>query len=130
MQDSIFTKIIKGELPCHKVYEDDRTIAFLPLYPVARGHVLVVPKRQVEQFYDLPPADYDALMETVKKVALRMKEVLGTKRVGLKVEGLEVPHVHVHVLAFDTHEQYDEHPDQSGEPDHTALEAMAKKLTF
>jgi histidine triad (HIT) family protein len=128
MDDSIFTKIIKGEIPCHKVYEDDKTIAFLPLQPVALGHVLAVPKLQVDQFYDLPDDDYQALMATVKKVAQHMKHVLGSKRIGLKVVGEEVPHAHVHIIAFDTVAQYNELPDLAAPPDHTALAAMAKRL--
>jgi histidine triad (HIT) family protein len=129
-EDSIFTRIIKGEIPCHKVYEDDRTIAFMPLHPVAQGHVLVVPKLQIDQFYDLPAEDYRALWQTVQKVAQRMREILQPKRVGLKVVGEEVPHAHVHVIAFDTVEEYDQRPDVSAEPDHHALAAMAEKLTF
>ncbi len=130
MQDSIFTKIIKGEIPCHKVYEDDKTIAFMPLHPIAKGHVLVVPKLQVDQFFDLPTDSYQALMSTVQKVAQRMKQVLGTKRVGLKVVGLDVPHTHVHVIAFDSLQEYDQNSDESLEPDHTALAELAKKLKF
>ncbi len=130
MVDSIFTKIIKGEIPCHKVYEDDKTIAFLPLRPIAKAHVLVVPKRQVDQFYGLPTEDYQALMATVKKVAERLNEVIRPKRVGLQVVGLDVPHAHVHVLAFDTLDEYREHESDKPEPDHEALAKMAKKLAF
>lgn len=130
MQDSVFTRIIKGELPCHKVYEDEQTIAFIPLHPIAKGHVLVVPKLQVDQFVELPEPDYTALMRSVQKVAQRMRDVLQPKRVGLQVVGLDVPHVHVHVIAFDTLEEYRELPDQSQEPDHEKLAALAKKLMF
>lgn len=130
MEDSVFTKIIKGELPCHKVYEDDKTIAFLPLQMSGQGHVLVVPKLQVDQFFELPDADYSALMTSVKKVAKRMHEVLQTKRVGIQVVGLDVPHVHYHVIAFDTLDEYLSHPDDTLPPDHEALAAMAKRLAF
>lgn len=128
MQDSIFTKIIKGEIPCHKVYEDAKTIVFVPLHPIAKGHVLAVPKLQVDQFFDLPAEDYQALMATVQKVAAHMNQVLGTKRVGLQVVGLDVPHVHVHIVAFDTLEEYREHPDQSAPVDNAKLAAMAERL--
>jgi len=128
MQDSVFTKIIKGEIPCHKVYEDAKTIAFVPLHPIARGHVLAVPKLQIDQFFDLPTDDYTALMATVKKVAAHMNAVLGTKRIGLQVVGLDVPHVHIHVIAFDTLEEYREHPDESAPVDHALLAGMAEKL--
>lgn len=127
-QDSVFTKIIKGEIPSHKIYEDDKTLAFLPLHPIARGHVLVVPKVQVDQFYDLNPEDYQALMATVQKVAHHMKAVLGTERVGLQVVGLDVPHAHVHVIAFNTMEEFREKEDQTKEPDHNALQGMAQQL--
>lgn len=130
MEESVFTKIIKGELPCHKVYEDDKTIAFLPLHMNGQGHVLVVPKRQVDQFFELPDEDYNALMASVKKVAQRMKEVLQTDRVGIQVVGLDVPHVHYHVIAFDTLEEYLAHPDDTLPPDHEALASMAKRLAF
>lgn len=128
MEESVFTKIIKGELPSHKVYEDDKTLALMPLHPVAKGHVLVVPKAQVDNFYDLEDADYQALMKTVKQTAKRMKEVLGTRRVGLQVVGLDVPHAHVHVIAFDTLDEFREVEDKTAAPDHTALESMAERL--
>jgi histidine triad (HIT) family protein len=129
-EDSIFTKIIKGEVPSHKVYEDSSTIAFLPLHPLALGHVLVVPKNQVDNFYDLPPADYQALMLTVQKVAKRMKEVIGSKKIGLKIEGLDVPHTHVHVLAFDNADQFSEAEDFTEPVDHEKLAEIAGKLAF
>lgn len=128
MEDSVFTKIIKGQIPCHKVFEDDSTIVFVPLYPLALGHVLAVPKRQVDQFYELPDSEYQALMATVKKIASHMKTVVGSKRVGLKVEGLDVPHAHVHILAFDTNEQFNQVPDESLPPDQSKLAELAAKL--
>ena len=128
MQDSVFTQIIKGELPYHKVYEDTKTIAFIPLHPIAKGHVLVVPKLQIDQFFDLPAEEYQALMATVQKVAQHMREVLQTKRVGLQVVGVDVPHAHVHVIAFDTLEEFRELPDESTPADHTVLAALAEKL--
>lgn len=68
MEDSVFTKIIKGQLPSHKVYEDDKTIVIVPLHPIAKGHLLVIPKLQVDQFYELPDDDYAALWLTVKSL--------------------------------------------------------------
>jgi HIT domain-containing protein len=84
MQDSIFTKIVKGEIPAHKLYEDERTLAFLDIYPSVRGQAVVIPKKQVEFVWDLDDADYLAVMETTKKIARRLREVLGTKYVGTK----------------------------------------------
>ena len=130
MEDSVFSKIIKKELPCHKVYEDEMTIAIIPIYPVAVGHVLVIPKVQVDEFYNLDTKYYLALMSTVKKVARRMNQVLQTKRIGLQVIGLDVPHCHVHVIAFNTLEEYKQTPDDSQAIDHQKLAAMASRLAF
>lgn len=130
MQDSIFTKIIKGQIPCHKVYEDDLTIAFMDIHPAQPGHVLVVPKKQIDEFQDLPDDYYHAVWSTVKKVAQRQKVVLGRKRSGVHVVGLDVPHAHVHVLPFDTLEQYLTVADKTEEPNHDALAEMAKRLSF
>lgn len=129
-QDSIFTKIIKGEIPCHKIYEDDKTIAFLDIHPTQPGHTLVVPKTQVAEFQDLDDQDYQAVWATVKKVANQIKTQLQPARVGVHVEGFDVPHVHIHVLPIN-HGFKDFTPaDQTREPDHDALAAMAKKLAF
>ncbi len=131
MEDSVFTKIIKGEIPCHKVYEDDKTIAFLDINPVQPGMTLVVSKRQVSNFYELPDDEYQALWATVKKVSLKLKEVFpNKKRVGVQVEGLDVDHVHVKLFPIDTATDYRSIPDETAEPDHAALADMAKRLAF
>lgn len=106
MQDSVFTKIINREIPSHIVYEDDMTIVIVPLESIAKGHVLAIPKLQVDQFFDLPAEEYLALMTTVKNVATKMKEIYKTTRVGIQVVGLDVPHAHIHVVAFDTLEEF------------------------
>ena len=129
MQDSIFTKIIRGELPSHKVYEDDQTLAFLSIYPSVPGHTLVIPKTQVESVWDLSDEDYVAIMNTTKKVALRLRDVLGTERVGEKVIGLDVPHAHVHLIPFTDPKDYYAF-ETKDEPDHEALADMAQKLFF
>jgi histidine triad (HIT) family protein len=130
MQDSIFTKIIKGEIPSHKIYEDDKTFAFLDIHPKTPGHVLVVPKNQVQFAWDLPNEDYAALMSTVKKIALRIKEVLQPKFVGEEIMGVDVPHAHIHVFPFNSMEEYRKVVDMNTEPNHEALAEMAKKLAF
>lgn len=130
MQDSIFTKIIKGEIPCHKIYEDDKTLAFLDIHPKQPGHTLVIPKKQVEFLWDLDDEDYQAVMATAKKVALRLRDVLGKPYVGELVVGIDVPHAHVHVYPFSILEESRFIPDPSAEPDHGTLAVMAKKLTF
>lgn len=128
--DSIFTKIIKGEIPCHKVYEDDRTIAFMDIHPAQPGHVLVVPKVQVDHFQDLPNEDYDALWRTVKVLARRIKEVIEPKRVGVHIAGFDVPHAHVHLIPINRGFVDFTPADMSVEPDHEALAALAKRLAL
>jgi histidine triad (HIT) family protein len=97
---SVFTKIINGEIPCYKIYEDDKTFAFLDINPETKGHTLVVPKNEVDKIYELPDEDYRALMDTVKKLSANMEKVLGTRTLW-KVIGTDVPHAHVHLLPYD-----------------------------
>ena len=96
--DSIFTKIINGEIPCHKVDETDKFIAFLDINPKAEGHTLVVPKKQVDRIWDLDQELYKDLWFYVKELALHIEKKIPCVRVGLWVEGLEVPHTHVHLV--------------------------------
>ncbi len=97
---SIFTRIIKGEIPCYKIYEDDKTIAFLDINPETKGHTLVIPKKEVDKIYDLEDEDYRALMQTVKKLSAHLESKLGSRTLW-KVIGTDVPHAHVHLLPFD-----------------------------
>ena len=129
MEDSIFTKIIKGEIPCEKVYEDDRTLAFMTITPVREGHTLVIPKIQVDQFVDVPDDDYEATWRTAKKVAKRIRDVTGKQRVGIVVKGVEVPHFHVHLIPFDVGEDLGRGEGGDNASD-TELAAMAEKLRF
>lgn len=130
MQESVFTKIIKGEIPCHKVYEDDKTLAFLTIGPMYDGHTLVVPKVQVDQYIDLPDEDYDALWKTVKKVSKRIRDVVGKERVGLIIEGVDIPHVHIHLIPFDKNESLKVEPASPDSADHKKLAQIAEKLAF
>lgn len=130
MEDSIFTKIIKGEIPCHKVYEDDTTFAFLDISPIAPGHTLVVPKKQVESLWDLDDNTYQAVMAAAKKIATRMKQQLQVEYVGVQVIGVDVPHAHVHLIPFNEVSDYHNIPDTLAEPNHGALAAVARKLQF
>lgn len=126
MKDSIFTKIINGEVPCHKVYEDERTFAFLDIHPVQPGHVLVIPKVPVEFVWDLKDDDYVALMHACQKIARRMRQVLGKKYIGSRVIGTDVPRAHVHLIAFDESSELRNQPQT--EPDHQALAEVAARL--
>ena len=128
MEASIFTKIIQGDIPCHKVYEDELTLAFLDIHPVAPGHVLVVPKTQIEFMWDLPPQEYKAVMATARRVARHVRQVLGVPYVGQQIIGTDVPHAHVHVIPFHTVEEFYHRPSMNDEPNHQALAAMAGRL--
>lgn len=98
IEPSVFTRIINGEIPSHKIYEDDRVIAFLTNHPFSEGHTLVVPKQQIDQIWDLEQDDYDYLWETARKVASRLRSALDVERVGVVVKGFEVPHAHIHLI--------------------------------
>ena len=95
---SIFTKIIRGEIPSYKVAEDNKNIAFLDISPIKRGHVLCVPKLEVDELFELPMDDYNSLMSFTKRVAQSLKRVLPCKRIGSMVLGMEVPHAHIHLV--------------------------------
>lgn len=134
MQESIFTKIIKGEIPSHKVYEDDKTLAFLDIYPATEGHTLVIPKKEIEFIWDLDAEDYSALMDSVQKVGRRLREVTGKKYVGTMVIGTDVPHAHVHVVPFESAVDIKAVVSMRGrdqkEPDHEELARLAKEIAF
>ncbi len=95
---SIFTKIINGEIPSYKVTENEKFYAFLDINPNAKGHTLVVPKEEVNKLFDLDEESYNELMIFSRKIAIAIEKVIPCKRIGLSVIGLEVPHVHVHLI--------------------------------
>lgn len=132
MEPSVFTKIINGEIPCHKVYEDDHTIAFLDIMPLMPGHTLVVPKRQVDDFEQLPDNEYQALFAAVKKLAVRLKEVYGARKAVTLIMGYEVPHAHVHVMPsateIDFYTAIEQRNQRPTEPDHSVLAKTAERI--
>jgi len=95
---SIFTKIISGEIPSFKIYEDDNYLAFLDINPNALGHTLCIPKKEINEIFDLDDETFSGLMIFSKKVAHAIKKAVVCKRVGVSIIGLEVPHVHVHLI--------------------------------
>lgn len=95
---SIFTKIISGEIPSYKVAENDDFYAFLDINPNAKGHTLVVPKKEVNKLFDLEEETYNSLMSYARKIAIALEKAVACKRIGMAVIGLEVPHVHVHLI--------------------------------
>lgn len=95
---SIFTKIIKGKIPCYKIAEDDNFIAFLDVNPNAKGHTLCVPKQEIDKIFDIEDDLYLGLMQFSKKIAIALEKTVTCKRIGMAVIGLEVPHAHVHLI--------------------------------
>lgn len=95
---TIFTKIINGEIPCHKIAEDEHHIAFLDINPVSEGHTLVVPKDEIDYLFDLPDKRLTSLILFAKKIAHVLDRATGCMRTGIIVEGLEVPHAHIHLI--------------------------------
>jgi len=99
---SIFSRIVAGEIPSYKVAEDDRHYAFLDINPVAEGHVLVIPKREVDYIFDLPDDELASLHIFAKRVAEAIKAAIPCRKVGMAVLGLEVPHAHIHLVPLRT----------------------------
>ncbi len=95
---SIFTKIVNGEIPCYKIAEDENYFAFLDVNPNAKGHTLCIPKREIDKIFDMEEEHYLGLMRFSRKVAKAIEKSVTCKRVGVAVVGLEVPHVHVHLI--------------------------------
>ena len=123
---SIFTKIINGEIPCYKVAEDDHFIAFLDIDPNVKGHTLCVPKKEVDKLLDLDEETYIELMQFARKVGLAIEKTLICNRVGMSVIGLEVPHVHVHLIPLN--EMKDMSFKHKIAMDNEAFIALAKKI--
>jgi histidine triad (HIT) family protein len=95
---SIFSKIVNGEIPAYKVAEDENYLAFLDIFPVAKGHTLVIPKKEVDYIFDLEDDLYAGLQAFAKKVAIGLKKAVPCQKVGVLVLGLEVPHAHIHLI--------------------------------
>ena len=99
---SIFSKIVNGEIPCYKVAEDGNYLAFLDIFPLANGHVLVIPKVETDYLFDLGDNEYAGLMLFTKRVALALRTAIPCKKVGVAVLGLEVPHAHIHLVPLNS----------------------------
>ena len=95
---SIFSKIVKGDIPAYKVAEEDNHLAFLDIFPLAKGHVLVIPKKESDYIFDIASEEYLALWKFAQKVAKGMDKVIACERIGVAVIGLEVPHAHIHLI--------------------------------
>lgn len=99
---SIFTRIINREIPAHIIAEDDRFIAFLDVMPLVEGHVLVVPKQEVDYIFDLDDSTLADMMVFARKIAVALRKTISCKRIGVSVIGLEVPHTHIHLIPMNT----------------------------
>lgn len=130
MSDNAFLKMIRGEIPFDKYYEDDATIAFLDFNPLTKGHTLVIPKEEYDHLDDCPDDLYRAIFETVHKVSKKLREELQPLRIALVVHGLEVPHAHVHVVPLYTGEELKLADRSDPQPDSAALQKLADRLRF
>jgi len=99
---SIFSRIVKGEIPCYKIAEDDSFLAFLDINPLAKGHTLVIPKKETDYIFDIDDQELAAMMVFAKKVAKAIGAVIPCAKVGLTVIGLEVPHAHIHLIPINS----------------------------
>jgi histidine triad (HIT) family protein len=99
---SIFTKIVNGEIPAYKIAETEKFLAFLDVFPLAKGHVLVIPKKETDYIFDVETDEYVELWAFAKKIAKAIDKAIPCKRVGVAVIGLEVPHAHIHLIPLQT----------------------------
>lgn len=128
-EPSVFTRIINGEIPTNKIYEDDRVIAFLTTHPLSEGHTLVVPKIQIDQIWDLESDDYNYLWEVARKIALHLRAVMKVDRVGVVIKGFEVPHTHIHLIPVPRQTIVNFDPEPSPAPaDKDQLVVMAERI--
>ncbi len=95
---SIFTKIINGDIPCHKIAENDKFLAFLDIFPLKEGHTLVIPKKEVDHLFDLDDESLSEINAFARDVAKKIEKAIPCKRIGITVIGLEVPHAHIHLI--------------------------------
>ena len=123
---SIFTRIVKGEIPCYKVAETKDFLAFLDVNPNAKGHTLCIPKVEVDKLFDLDEATYIGLMEFARSVAIALEKAVPCKRIGVSVIGLEVPHVHVHLIPLNSMD--DARFISKEKLEREEFEALAKKI--
>ena len=124
---SIFSKIVRGEIPSYKIAEDDHYLAFLDIFPLAVGHVLVIPKNETDSIFELNNQEYQGLWLFAKKISKAIEKTIPCKRVGIAVIGLEVPHAHIHLIPLQTVEDINfSKPKLKLEPD--MMKGIAEKI--
>jgi len=125
---SIFTRIVNGEIPAYKVTEDENYLAFLDVFPTAKGHTLVIPKKEVDYLFDLDDETYAGLQLFAKKVAVGLKKAVPCVKVGVMVLGLEVPHAHIHLVPMQSEKDLLQFSDKTKFPPEE-MEALAKLIS-
>ncbi len=123
---SIFSRIIRGEIPCHKIWEDDRFFAFLDIHPYHPGMTLVVPKTEIDDSFEMDDETYGAFLAAAKKLVPAIKAATGAERVGLMIEGLEVPHAHIKLIPINHAGDMDSSNAKAATDE--ALKAMAERI--
>jgi histidine triad (HIT) family protein len=124
---SIFTKIINGEIPAHKIVENDKFLAFLDVFPLVHGHVLVIPKKETDYIFDIEDADLSEMILFAKNVSKAIRRSVACKRIGMAVIGLEVPHAHIHLVPMNTADDLN-FTRPKLKPSQEELAEMAKKI--
>ncbi len=127
MDDCIFCKIIKKEIPAYIVWEDERFLVFLDVRPIAPGHLLIIPKEHIESIFDLPKNLYEGIFNTAKALSAPLQEAMGSKKVGMFIEGFGVPHTHLHLVPIDHGNQLD--PNSATLVPDDELKENAEKIT-
>ncbi|WP_374166423.1 HIT family protein [Arcticibacter sp. MXS-1] len=125
---SIFSKIVNGDIPAHKVAEDERFLAFLDINPLVEGHVLVIPKKEVDYIFDLDDDTFSGLHTFSKKVAVAIRKVIPCERVGVAVIGLEIPHAHIHLVPMNNMNDINFSKEKL-KPSQEELRAVAEKIS-
>lgn len=127
---TVFKKIINGELPAYKIYEDELTLAFLDIHPAHPGHTLVIPKKEIEFVWDIDDETYSHLLAVSKKIALHIRKTMPDPYVHMSVVGIDVPHAHIHLIPFTETSDFHNPDRMSQAVDHDALVEIQKRLTL
>jgi histidine triad (HIT) family protein len=126
MENCIFCKIARGEIPSIRIWENDRFYSFLDANPINPGHLLIIPKRHVDYFFDLSNQEYVEIMEIARKIEGSLKKTTGAKRIGLIVNGFEIPHAHLHLIPLHNSNDIDPRRAKKGIPEE--MEKMAERI--
>jgi len=126
MENCVFCKIVKGELPCYKIWENERFLAFLDINPVSPGHTVLIPKKHINYIFDLEEPLYSEMFKIVKELSKALKQAVGSKKVGLAIEGIFIPHAHIHLIPVN--KENDLNPTMAKKGDPKELFRIAKDI--